>query len=78
MKIATVPSKNRKQLIIIVILLLGIPLVVFASLQITQWITKASAESKPLNVLFTNVGTQEFTVSWAVSYTHLDVYKRQT
>lgn len=64
MKIATVPSKNRKQLIIIVILLLGIPLVVFASLQITQWITKASAESKPLNVLFTNVGTQEFTVSW--------------
>ena len=64
MKIATVPSKKRKQLILIVILLLGIPLVVFASLQVSQWVTRASVDPQPRNVLFSNVGTQEFTVSW--------------
>ena len=64
MKIATVPRKKRKQFIIIVILLLGIPLVVFASLQVSQWITRAATEPEPKNILFTNVGTQEFTVSW--------------
>jgi hypothetical protein len=64
MRIATVPSKKRKQLTIIGILLLGIPLVVFASLQVTQWFTSASVEPEPRNVLFTNVGAQEFTISW--------------
>jgi hypothetical protein len=64
MRITTVPSKKRKQLTIIGILLLGIPLVVFASLQVTQWLTRASSEPEPNNILFTNVGTQEFTVTW--------------
>jgi hypothetical protein len=64
MRIATVPTKKRKQLTIIGILLLGIPLVVFASSQVTQWFTRASVEPEPKNVLFTNVGAQEFTVSW--------------
>lgn len=69
MKIATVPSKNRKQLIIVVTLLLGIPLVLFASLEVAQWVTRASVEPEPTNVLFTNVGTQEFTVSWVTDTT---------
>jgi hypothetical protein len=64
MKIATVPSKKRKELTIIAILLIGIPLVVFATYQIYNLITRASVEAKPNNVLLSNLTTSAVTVSW--------------
>jgi hypothetical protein len=64
MKIATVPSKRKKELITIGILLLGLPLVIFASYQAYQFVTKASAEAQPRNVLLSNLTTTSVTVSW--------------
>ncbi len=64
MKIATVPSKKRKELTIIAILLIGIPLVVFATYQVYNLITRASVESKPNNVILSNLTTSAVTVTW--------------
>jgi hypothetical protein len=64
MRIATVPSKRRRDLTIIGILLIGIPLVVFASYQAYQLITRASAEAQPRNVVISKLTTSAVTVSW--------------
>lgn len=64
MKIATVPSKKRKELTIIAILLIGIPLVVFATYQVYNLITRASVEAKPNNVILSNLTTSAVTVTW--------------
>ena len=64
MKIATVPSKKRKQLTIIAILLIGIPLVVFATYQVYNLIIKASVEAKPNNVVLSNLTTSAVTITW--------------
>jgi hypothetical protein len=69
MKIATVPSKKRKELTIIAILLIGIPLVVFATYQVYNLITRASVEAKPNNVLLSNLTTSSVTVSWVTDVT---------
>ena len=64
MKIATVPSKRRKDLIIIGVLLIGIPLVIFATYQVYQWISRASVEAQPRNVLLSSLTTSSVTISW--------------
>lgn len=64
MRIATVPSKRRKDLIIIAILLIGLPILVFASYQVYQLIAKASVEATPQNVVLSNLTTSSVTVSW--------------
>lgn len=64
MKIATVPSKKRKELTIIAILLIGTPLVVFATYQVYNLITRASVEAKPNNVILSNLTTSAVTVTW--------------
>jgi len=64
MKIATVPSKRRKDLIIIAILLIGLPILVFASYQVYQLIIRASVEAQPKNVALSNLTTSSITVSW--------------
>jgi hypothetical protein len=64
MKVATVPTKRRKDLIIIAILLVGLPIVVFASYQVYQFFIRASVEAKPQNVVLSNLTTSSVTVSW--------------
>jgi hypothetical protein len=64
MKVATIPKKRRRDLIIIAILLIGIPLLVFASYQVYQLVIRASVEAQPKNVALSNVTTSSVTISW--------------
>jgi hypothetical protein len=64
MRIATVPSKRRKDLIIIAILLIGLPILVFASYQVYQLVIRASTEAQPKNVALSNITTSSVTVTW--------------
>ncbi len=69
MKVATVPTKRRKDLIIIAILLIGLPILVFASYQVYQFFIRASVEAKPQNVVLSNLTTSSVTVSWVTEVT---------
>lgn len=64
MKIATVPRKRRRDLIIIVVLLVGIPLLVFASYQVYQFFVMGSVEPLPKNVTISNIKHSSVTISW--------------
>lgn len=64
MRIATVPARKRKELITIGILILGLPLLLYASYQAYQFFTSASVEAKPNNVLVSNLTTSSVTISW--------------
>ncbi len=64
MEIATVPTKRRKDLIIIAILLIGLPILVFASYQVYQFFIRASVEARPQNIVLSNLTTSSVTVSW--------------
>lgn len=63
MKIARVPSKKQNNLVLI-ILIVGLPLLVYASYQVIQLVTKASADTEPKNVLLSNLTTSSVTVTW--------------
>lgn len=63
MKIARVPSKKRN-ILTLIILLVGLPLLVYASYQVVQMVTKAGANTEPKNVLLTNLTTSSITVTW--------------
>jgi len=63
MKIARVPTK-KSNILTLIILLVGLPLVVFASYQVVQIVTKASANTEPKNVLLANLTTSSVTVTW--------------
>ena len=63
MKIARVPSKKRN-ILTLIILLVGLPLVVYASYQVVQMVTKASADTEPKNVLISNLTTSSATITW--------------
>jgi hypothetical protein len=63
MKIARVPSKKRN-ILTLIILIVGLPLLVYASYQAVQLVTKASANTEPKNVLLTNLTTSSITVTW--------------
>jgi len=64
MKIATVPSKRRRDLVIIAILLIGIPVLVFASYQVYQFFVGASVEARPQDVVISNVETNSVVITW--------------
>jgi hypothetical protein len=64
MKIASVPKKRRRDLIIIAILLVGLPILIFGSYQVYQLIVRASAEAQPKNVALSNLHTSSVTISW--------------
>jgi len=63
MKIARLPSK-RKNNIIIWILVVGLPLLVYASYQAVQLITRASGDTQPKNLVISNLSTSSATISW--------------
>jgi len=58
------PKQKRKNIITIVVLLLGIPLTVFAAWQIVQIISNASTEPIPKNVVLSNVSTNSISIGW--------------
>ncbi len=64
MKVAQLPSRKRKQNIIIIILLLGLPLLLFAAYQVIQVVSKASSDTDPKNVVVSNITTNMITISW--------------
>lgn len=63
MKIARVPTQKRN-IITILILVLGLPFVVFASYQVVQLISNASADNQPRNVTISNITTVSATITW--------------
>ena len=63
MKIARVPTKKRN-IITLLILIIGLPLVVYASYQVVQLISNASADNQPRNVTIANVTTVSATITW--------------
>ena len=64
MKIAQLPQRKRKQNIILLILILGLPLVLFAAYQVVQIVSRASADIDPKSVVISNLTTNMITVSW--------------
>lgn len=69
MKIAGLPSTRRKNLTIILILVIGLPILVYASFQIANLITNAGTESNPNNVVISNLTTNSATISWTTEQT---------
>ncbi len=63
MKIARLPSK-RKNNIVLWILVIGLPLLVYASYQVVQLITRASGDTQPKNLVISNLSTSSATISW--------------
>ncbi len=63
MKIARLPNQKRN-IITILILVLGLPLLVYASYQVVQLISNASADNQPRNVTMSNITTVSATVTW--------------
>jgi len=64
MKVAQLPSRKRKQNIIIIILLIGLPLLLFAAYQVVQIVSKASSDIDPKNVVVSSITTDMITISW--------------
>lgn len=63
MKIARIPNKKRN-LILIIALVIGLPLITFAAYETVQYISNASADTKPQNILISNVTTSSITITW--------------
>lgn len=63
MKIAQLPSK-RKNLTTIIILIIGLPLLVYAAYQAVQLVIRAGADPTPKNVIISNISTSSATISW--------------
>lgn len=55
---------QKKQLRIVIILVIGIPLTLFGMYQAVQWFTSAGAETQPKNVVVGNITTNSITVTW--------------
>jgi hypothetical protein len=55
---------QKKQLRLVIILLIGIPLTLFAGYKGFQLITKAGVEATPKDVIISNVTTNSMTISW--------------
>lgn len=64
MKIARLPSTRRKNLTTILILVIGLPILIFASYQVVNLISKAGGDVTPKNVIISNLTTSSVTISW--------------
>ena len=64
MKIAYIPRRQRRQNIILVILLIGLPLLVFAAYQVVQITSRAGIGSEPKNVVVSNISSSMISISW--------------
>jgi hypothetical protein len=55
---------QKKQLTIVIVLVIGIPLTLFGIYQAVRWFTGASGETKPKNVVMANVTSNSVTITW--------------
>lgn len=55
---------QKRQLKIVVALIIGIPLTIFAVYQGIQYLSRASADAVPKDVVITNLTTNSLTVTW--------------
>ncbi|HCC68011.1 TPA: hypothetical protein DEP90_02270 [Patescibacteria group bacterium] len=55
---------QKKQLTTVFILVLGIPLTLFAIYKGVQWFTSAGADTQPKDVILANITTNSITVTW--------------
>ena len=69
MKIAQLPQRQRKQNIILAILLIGLPLLVFAAYQVVQVVSRAGVGSEPKNVVVSNISSSMISISWTTDST---------
>lgn len=58
---------QKKQLITVVILVLGIPLTLFAIYKGVQWFTSAGADTQPQDVILANITTNSATLTWTTN-----------
>jgi hypothetical protein len=58
---------QKKQLLTVIILVIGIPLTIFGVYKATQWIISASEDTQPKNVILTNLATNSITITWTTS-----------
>jgi hypothetical protein len=58
---------QKKQLKIVVLLLIGIPLTIFAGYRAVLWITGATGDVTPQNIVIGNISSNSITVSWTTS-----------
>lgn len=64
MKVAYLPRHQRRQNIILAILLIGLPLLVFAAYQVVQVVSRAGVGSEPKNVVVSNISSSMISISW--------------
>jgi len=64
MKIAQLPQRQRRQNIILAILIIGLPILLFAAYKVVQIVSRASGDTDPKNVVISNVTTTMATISW--------------
>lgn len=55
---------QKKQLTIVIILVIGIPLTLFAGFKAVQWFTSASADTRPHNVVLSTLKTNSVVITW--------------
>jgi hypothetical protein len=55
---------QKKQLITVVVLVIGIPLTLFGIYKTVQWFTSAGTNTQPKNVILANLTTNSITVTW--------------
>jgi len=58
------PKQKRKNTFTLVLLLLGIPLTVFAAWQTVQLLSRGAGDSTPSDVVISNVSTNSVTIGW--------------
>jgi hypothetical protein len=64
MKIARLPSQRRKSLITTLIMVIGLPLLIYASYQVINLISNAGSDATPKNIVISNLTTSSLTISW--------------
>ena len=55
---------QKRQLTIVLILVIGIPLTIFGIYSAVRWFTSAGADTQPHNVILSNLTTSSITVTW--------------
>ncbi|MGI5897764.1 MAG: fibronectin type III domain-containing protein [Candidatus Dojkabacteria bacterium] len=64
MKIAQLPKRRTKNNIVLTILIIGLPILLFATYKVVQIIINASADTQPKNVVVSDITTNSINISW--------------
>ena len=64
MKIAQIPKRKKFDNVVLIILIIGLPILVFATYKVVQVIINASADTQPKNVVVSDLTTNSITISW--------------